>query len=408
VASLEAGGLHNCGLLVGGDVQCWGRNDAGQLGDGTTTNHPTPVTVEGLSNIVALAAGSVSNCAITSGHGLKCWGNNEFGGLGDGTAGDGDQNTVDHYSTAPVDVVGLGTGVAAVTAGQWHTCAHLQSGPVKCWGLNVMGQLGTGAITPDPPYGSSTPQDVVGLPSGVTAVGAGGLYTCALGTGGGMKCWGSNSYGQLGDGSFDIRPAPTDVVGLTSGVARIVPASPGGFHGCVVMTAGGVKCWGRHEYGALGDGTTSPASVPTPLNVAGMSSPPADWDGDGCADKREWGMTAALGGQRDPFDIWDFFDVPAGAGLIRDGAVTAGDVAGVVARFGANDDGAGTFDRNSDPLSSPTPPVQPSGARQNYHPAYDRGGSMPGQAAWNLLPPDGSISAGDLAGVVAQFGHSCL
>jgi hypothetical protein len=352
--------------------------------------------------------GSNSNCALTSGRGLECWGNNEFGGLGDGTSGDGDQNTVDHYSTAPVGVVGLASGVEMVTAGQWHTCALLEAGPVKCWGLNVMGQLGTGSTTPDPPFGASTPQDVVGLSTGVAAVSAGGLHTCALSASSGMKCWGSNSYGQLGDGTFDIRAAPTDVVGLTSGVAEIAPASPGGFHTCAVVAIGGVKCWGRHEYGELGDGATSPSSVPTPLNVAGMGLPPLDWDEDGCADKRELGATPELGGLRDPLDAWDFFDVPAGAGLLRDGAVTAGDVAGVVARFGANDDGAGTFDRNSDPLSSPTPAVQPSGARENYHPAYDRGGAMPGQAAWNLLPPDGSISAGDLAGVVAQFGHTCI
>jgi alpha-tubulin suppressor-like RCC1 family protein len=419
VAALTAGGLHNCVSLVSGAVQCWGRNEAGQLGAPTSESCPapvgalfpcstTPVAVETLSNVVSVVAGSYSNCAISSTGGVKCWGNNEYGGLGDGTAGDGLEATLDNYSTLATSVVGLDSGVAAVTAGAWHTCALLAIGGAKCWGLNFQGQLGTGTTSPDPPYGASTPQDVVGFSGDVASVEAGGLFTCALTTGGGVKCWGLNLYGQLGDGTTETRATPTDVAGLTSGVAGIAPAAPGGFHACAIMAAGGIKCWGRHEHGEVGDGATQPTIVTTPQNVVGLSSAPADWDGDGCADKRELGLTAAVGGQRDPFSFWDFFDVPSGAFLARDHAVTAADIAGVVARFGSSDAGAGTFDRNSDPLSLPIPAGQPSGTRQNYHPAFDRGGSIPGQDQWSMLPPDGSISAGDLAGVVAQFGHTCV
>jgi hypothetical protein len=132
-----------------------------------------------------------------------------------------------------------------------------------------------------------------------------------------------------------------------------------------------------------------------------------DSDHDGCSDAQENGPNEQQGGDRDPDNFWDFFDVPSGGGMQRDGAVTAGDLAGVVSRFGSNDGSPGTFNRNSDPLSAPSAAVQPSGARVNYHPAFDRGGSMSGGDPWDLLPPSGSITAGDVASIVVQFGHSC-
>jgi alpha-tubulin suppressor-like RCC1 family protein len=406
-AGLSLGGLHTCALLTNGQVQCWGRNHAGQLGDGTRENSATPVTVAGLAGVLSLTTGSNANCAITDGHGLKCWGNNEFGELGDGSVGDGDQDTIDNYETLPTDVSGLSSGVATVTVGQFHTCALTAAGGAKCWGLNFQGQLGTGSTSPDPPFGFATPQDVVGLSTGIAAIEAGGLFTCALTPEGAMKCWGFNLYGQLGDGTHDTRAEPTDVAGLGSGVGAIAPASPGGFHTCAIMASGGATCWGRHEYGQVGDGSFVGTEVTTPQDVAGLGGAPADWDEDGCGDKRELGPAPSLGGSRDPFSAWDFFDVPTGVLLVRDRVIAAADIAGVVSRFGASDTGPGTFDRTSDPLSTPLAATQPSGARQNYHPAYDRGGTMPGQDAWDLEPPDGAISAGDLAALVVQFGHTC-
>ncbi|MEX1253262.1 MAG: S8 family serine peptidase [Dehalococcoidia bacterium] len=139
--------------------------------------------------------------------------------------------------------------------------------------------------------------------------------------------------------------------------------------------------------------------------IANGSDP--DDDNDGCTDVREAGADALQGGQRNSHNLWDFFDVPTGASLQRDGAIAAADLAGIVARFGATDFEAGDFDRGIDPFSTPNPPIVPSGSRENYHPAYDRGGSMPAQQAWDLLPANGSITAGDLAAVAAQFGHTC-
>jgi hypothetical protein len=134
---------------------------------------------------------------------------------------------------------------------------------------------------------------------------------------------------------------------------------------------------------------------------------PGDTDGDGCSDQQENGPSAVLGGQRDFLNFWDFLDVPTGGGLSRDGAVTAADIAAIVSRFGSNDTGAGPFNRASNPLSTPNAAVTPPGSRQNYHPAYDRGGPAPGGPAWDLLPADGAIAAGDIAAAIAQFGHAC-
>ncbi|MEX0992430.1 MAG: choice-of-anchor Q domain-containing protein [Solirubrobacterales bacterium] len=133
-----------------------------------------------------------------------------------------------------------------------------------------------------------------------------------------------------------------------------------------------------------------------------------DSDKDGCADDAELGSEPALGGERDPLSLWDFMDVPTGSSLARDRAVAGGDISAIVARFGANDATPGQFDRSSDPLSTPNAPISPSGARANYHPAYDRGGTIPGGEPWDLKPADGSIAGGDISATVAQFGHNCL
>ena len=255
--SITAGGLHTCALTPTGGVKCWGNNSSGQLGDGTTTEYSTtPVEVVGLSGVQAVTAGESHTCALTTTGGVKCWGNNGSGQLGDGGA-------TAYSSPTPVDVIDLSSGVQAITAGTYHTCALTTAGGVKCWGLNNFGQLGDGTTTE---Y-STTPVDVIDLSSSVQAIAAEYNYTCALTTAGKVKCWGDNWYGQIREDTTTTHySTPVDVEGLSGGVRAI---TAGGAHTCALTTTGGVKCWGANWYGQLGNGTG--AYSPTPVGVEGLS-----------------------------------------------------------------------------------------------------------------------------------------
>lgn len=126
-----------------------------------------------------------------------------------------------------------------------------------------------------------------------------------------------------------------------------------------------------------------------------------DTDGDGCNDYEEQNDDPTLGGQRDPSNFWDFYSVPNGMGA-RDRVISVGDIAALVQRFGANDNGGmAPINRSSDPLNTQVP-------GSGYHPIFDRGGPLPNaQYVWNLAPADGAISAADISVLVRQFGHRC-
>jgi len=184
-----------------GRVQCWGYNYYGQLGNGTNTTSNTPVNVSGLSSgVITIAAGEYHTCALMSGGGVQCWGRNITGQLGDGTSTD---------SSIPVNVSGLGSGVLAITAGGSHTCTLTGAGGVQCWGNNNFGQFGNGTNAT-----SYTPVNVSGLSSGVLAIAAGGYHTCALTSAGGVQCLGWNHYGQLGNGTNTTSNTPVNVSGF--------------------------------------------------------------------------------------------------------------------------------------------------------------------------------------------------
>ena len=256
VAAIAAGVRHSCALSRAAGVRCWGNNGQGALGDGTVSRRFTPVNVSGLStSVTAIAAGSDHSCAVMSSGGVKCWGYNRFGELGDGTTTD---------RLRPVDVSGLGSGVVtAVAAGGFHSCALTSSGGVRCWGANGSGRLGDGTTSD-----RSTPVDVAGLNGGVAAIAAGSGHSCALTGSGGVKCWGgNNAFGTLGDGTTSNHPTPVGVSGLSRGVTAIAAGSA---HNCALTSLGGVKCWGLNDHGQLGDGTTTDRL--TPVDVSGLGS----------------------------------------------------------------------------------------------------------------------------------------
>ena len=252
----SVGGKHTCAIVGGGGAMCWGRNGNGQLGDNSIAQRLTPVAVSGLaSGVTAISGGQLHTCAVASG-GVKCWGYNQNNQIGDGTT---------NQTIVPVDVSGLtsGSGATAIASGYTHNCA-VAGGGVKCWGLNTSGQLGDGSLTQRP-----TPVSVTGLSSGVAAVAAGLYHTCALTTGGGVKCWGANSNGQLGDGTTTTRMTPVDVSGLTSGVVAI---AAGQNHTCALVTNVGVKCWGENNEGELGDGSMGTRPFPEPVVIVGPAA----------------------------------------------------------------------------------------------------------------------------------------
>jgi alpha-tubulin suppressor-like RCC1 family protein len=249
---VDMGGWHTCIILDNGSVKCWGRNDYGQLGDGTTTDKYTPVVVNGLSNVVAIATSTYHSCALLSDGTVKCWGRNDRGELGDGV--------ISLYESTPV-VVNRLSNVVAISTGGYHTCALLSDGTVKCWGANDRGQLGDGTLED-----KSTPVTVKGL-SNAIAIASGDLHTCALLGDGTVKCWGGNYFGQLGDGTNVSKSTPITVNGLTNAVA----ISAGGYHTCALLSDGTVKCWGRNDRGELGDGKVV-SYESTPVTVIGLSN----------------------------------------------------------------------------------------------------------------------------------------
>ena len=238
--SVSLGQYHTCAVLDDGSLRCWGWNNYGQLGIGSTTQQTTPQTVDlGTGRTaVSVSLGTSHTCAVLDDGTLKCWGYNVFGQLGLGSTTN--QNTP--------QTVTLGTGRTAVSVslGQYHTCAVLDDGSLKCWGQNSQGQLGIGSTT------SQTTPQTVDLGTGRTAVSVslGYGHTCAVLDDGSLKCWGQNYYGQLGIGSTTQQTTP-QTVDLGTG-RTAVSVSLGGAHTCAVLDDGTLKCWGHNSQSQLG------------------------------------------------------------------------------------------------------------------------------------------------------------
>lgn len=238
------------------NVWAWGNNLDGQLGNGTTTDSSVPVQVPGLSGVVAVAGGCAHCLAVDNTGTVWAWGYNVDGELGNGTPGG--------FSSMPVQVKGL-AGVVKVAGGFFHSLAIKSDGTAWAWGYNAFGQLGNGTSN-----NSAVPVQITGLSGTATVVGlVGGVgHSLAVKDDGTVWAWGNNGFGQLGNGTTINTTVPLQVQGL-SGTAKVIEVATGDDQCLALKDDGTVWAWGRNEYGALGNGTTSGSSVP--VQVTGLS-----------------------------------------------------------------------------------------------------------------------------------------
>src|SRR5450756_1887799 len=234
---VSAGDAHSCALISGGKVKCWGDNHLGEFGDRSTTDSTTPVAAKGITNAKVVTTGSFTTCALISGGKIKCWGDNSHGKLG---AGPNYPST----SSLPISVSGIAHAVG-VSSGADHSCALLAGGTVRCWGRNNSGDIGSGKSY------RAVPVTVRGITRAV-AISTGYRHSCAL----------------LASGKIVYRYND---------------------HSCAVLSNHTVKCWGRADSGALGDGLkahghTDKSGIdfsPTPVKAKGITNATAVSAGSG-------------------------------------------------------------------------------------------------------------------------------
>lgn len=224
---ISSGTSRVCALLRDATVRCWGAFRDARSGGGPEVIE-SPITIDGLENVVSVAAGHDRMCAILRSGKVSC---------GDRIA---------------TEVEGISDAVS-ISLGNDHTCVVLRDNTVRCWGDNQYGQVGDPLGSADHP----TPFEVAGV-SDAVQVKAGWSHTCILRRGGTVQCWGDNTSGQLGDGTFNQSATPVTVIGLDDAVAL----SLGDFHSCALTRQGKIRCWGSNYEAQLGDGTLVESSVP--------------------------------------------------------------------------------------------------------------------------------------------------
>ncbi len=249
-------GRTSCAVTGAGAVWCMGRNNRGQLGDGTTTDRATLAPVAGISDAVQVACGSEQTCARLRSGGLKCWGNLSRLMLTDGVTGD---------RLSPTTIPGV-TGAVALAQGGGHTCVLLADRTVHCMGNNSYGQLGTDSM-----MDRGTLAPIPGL-TDIAELSIAASTSCARTTAGEVHCWGYDVFGLLGvvNGAFS-NPTPRRIM-LTGATA--ISVGLGGLtasHVCAALRDGTARCWGNDSDGQLGDRTTGALTVPIPVRVQGLT-----------------------------------------------------------------------------------------------------------------------------------------
>jgi alpha-tubulin suppressor-like RCC1 family protein len=268
-----AGDGHTCGLAIDGNAYCWGRSNSGQLGDGQAVGSSIPVLVSkgdrptGVT-FTKVNAGRYHTCGIGSNGQGYCWGYNASGQVGNGS-------TNPAYAPALVSQGARPSGgtFTDISAGGYYSCGVGNNGQAYCWGANGNYQLGTGNTT-----GSSTPVLVIqgARPSNVTytSVDTGHQHTCGLGSDGNGYCWGEGAHGRLGNGGTTSTGSPVLVSkGARPTGVTFTKISGGGDHTCGIGSNGQAYCWGRNNYGQLGNGNTgTDSSIPVLVSQGARGS----------------------------------------------------------------------------------------------------------------------------------------
>lgn len=267
VVGIAAGMAHSCAfssLNAGGNVWCWGANDTGQLGIGSTEEKHTAQQIPGLSNVTTLIAGDAHICAIINNDTVSCWGDNMSGQLGNGTAG------LEIISMSPTAIANF-SGITHISAGWQHTCARDANNQGWCWGRNDFGQLGVDFPNWDP----TLPHLVPNLPT-ILAISAGEFHNCGLTITGMVWCWGSDSGGQISGTRSFSNPLPAQQI---TGLSNINSLDAGRYHTCVVIGSGAnskVSCWGSNSNGQLGNGAADILPSPQALDPQIIIGPDRD------------------------------------------------------------------------------------------------------------------------------------
>ncbi|MEK7410497.1 MAG: hypothetical protein AAB327_03800, partial [Actinomycetota bacterium] len=274
---IDAGDAFSCVILDDASAKCFGLGADGQLGSGSTSNIGDGLGASvsasaaialgsGLSTR-AIATGASHACALLNNYSVKCWGSGVYGRLGYGdTTSRGSTSASMGDALATVD---LGTGRSArmISAGAQHSCALLDNNSVKCWGRGANGQLGIGNTQTrgDEPGEMGDSAAAIAFGSGRVArsIATGATHSCAVLDNYSVKCWGDNSYGQLGQGNLTTigdgigsSVFASAAIALGSGrLARAIAA--GDVHTCALLDDGNVKCWGGGGNGRLGSGAAT-------------------------------------------------------------------------------------------------------------------------------------------------------
>jgi alpha-tubulin suppressor-like RCC1 family protein len=264
--SVSTGGAFSCGITTGGRAYCWGNQEGGRLGDGTSAPSgqfvTAPVPVAGDRTYIDIAAGGDHACAIATGGAAYCWGHNERGQLGTGNAAN---------SAVPMAVAG-GLTFTSITTHQMVTCGIAADGSGYCWGYGDSGNLGSGSTA-----ASNVPVQIKGGLK-FTSLQLGVWTACGVTATGDGYCWGRNGSGELGIGSKTPTEAlePAKVTGGLSWKS----ITPGVSVTCGVTVAGRGYCWGGNSWGERGDGAFPAPDVTSPVPVVGdlvFQSIDADW-----------------------------------------------------------------------------------------------------------------------------------